>query len=152
MHKHNILALQSRGIKQDSPVLYDIASFNLREIVRPLLHLYLLKPLMLVSTKYDTFIIYFSRNNTWQAWNSGKMSSYCSSLSATCEAANPPFALHSNHIFLLQVVERRRTPAEIREEYERLQKEREERRLQQRTNPKVCSGEDNKLHIESTVT
>uniref|UniRef100_A0A3Q4B412 DnaJ homolog subfamily C member 11 n=1 Tax=Mola mola TaxID=94237 RepID=A0A3Q4B412_MOLML len=35
-----------------------------------------------------------------------------------------------------EVVERRRTPAEIREEYERLQKEREERRLQQRTNPK----------------
>uniref|UniRef100_A0A3B3ZDU6 Uncharacterized protein n=1 Tax=Periophthalmus magnuspinnatus TaxID=409849 RepID=A0A3B3ZDU6_9GOBI len=39
-------------------------------------------------------------------------------------------------VSLLQVVERRRTPAEIREEYERLQKEREERRLQQRTNPK----------------
>lgn len=36
-----------------------------------------------------------------------------------------------------QVVERRRTPAEIREEFERLQREREERRLQQRTNPKV---------------
>ncbi|KAF3856042.1 hypothetical protein F7725_016765 [Dissostichus mawsoni] len=35
-----------------------------------------------------------------------------------------------------QVVERKRTPAEIREEYERLQREREERRLQQRTNPK----------------
>uniref|UniRef100_A0A7N6BQ73 J domain-containing protein n=1 Tax=Anabas testudineus TaxID=64144 RepID=A0A7N6BQ73_ANATE len=35
-----------------------------------------------------------------------------------------------------EVVERRRTPAEIREEYERLQREREERRLQQRTNPK----------------
>lgn len=35
-----------------------------------------------------------------------------------------------------EVVERKRTPAEIREEYERLQKEREERRLQQRTNPK----------------
>uniref|UniRef100_A0A8C6V2B3 DnaJ homolog subfamily C member 11 n=1 Tax=Neogobius melanostomus TaxID=47308 RepID=A0A8C6V2B3_9GOBI len=35
-----------------------------------------------------------------------------------------------------EVVERRRAPAEIREEYERLQKEREERRLQQRTNPK----------------
>uniref|UniRef100_A0A673CNI7 DnaJ homolog subfamily C member 11 n=1 Tax=Sphaeramia orbicularis TaxID=375764 RepID=A0A673CNI7_9TELE len=36
----------------------------------------------------------------------------------------------------MEVVERKRTPAEIREEYERLQKEREERRLQQRTNPK----------------
>lgn len=39
----------------------------------------------------------------------------------------------------VQVVERKRTPAEIREEYERLQREREERRLQQRTNPKVLS-------------
>ncbi|XP_051528558.1 dnaJ homolog subfamily C member 11-like [Myxocyprinus asiaticus] len=35
-----------------------------------------------------------------------------------------------------EVVERKRTPAEIREEYERLQRERDERRLQQRTNPK----------------
>ncbi|XP_061113599.1 dnaJ homolog subfamily C member 11a [Conger conger] len=35
-----------------------------------------------------------------------------------------------------EVVERKRTPAEIREEFERLQREREERRLQQRTNPK----------------
>ncbi|XP_061641849.1 dnaJ homolog subfamily C member 11 isoform X2 [Phyllopteryx taeniolatus] len=35
-----------------------------------------------------------------------------------------------------EVVERKRTPAEIREEYERLQREREERKLQQRTNPK----------------
>ncbi|XP_053755009.1 dnaJ homolog subfamily C member 11 isoform X1 [Panthera pardus] len=35
-----------------------------------------------------------------------------------------------------EVVERRRTPAEIREEFERLQREREDRRLQQRTNPK----------------
>ncbi|XP_034142935.1 dnaJ homolog subfamily C member 11 isoform X2 [Esox lucius] len=35
-----------------------------------------------------------------------------------------------------EIVERKRTPAEIREEYERLQREREERRLQQRTNPK----------------
>ena len=35
-----------------------------------------------------------------------------------------------------EVVERRRTPAEIREEFERLQREREESRLQQRTNPK----------------
>ncbi|XP_013866378.1 dnaJ homolog subfamily C member 11a [Austrofundulus limnaeus] len=35
-----------------------------------------------------------------------------------------------------EVVERRRSPAEIREEYERLQREREEERLQQRTNPK----------------
>ncbi|XP_008318440.1 dnaJ homolog subfamily C member 11 [Cynoglossus semilaevis] len=35
-----------------------------------------------------------------------------------------------------EVVERKRTPAEIREEYERLQREREERRLHQRTNPK----------------
>ncbi|XP_067359364.1 dnaJ homolog subfamily C member 11 isoform X1 [Channa argus] len=34
------------------------------------------------------------------------------------------------------VVEKKRTPAEIREEYERLQREREERRLHQRTNPK----------------
>lgn len=41
--------------------------------------------------------------------------------------------------FCSQVVERRRTPAEIREEFERLQREREERRLQQRTNPKVAS-------------
>ncbi|KAF3689642.1 DnaJ -like protein subfamily C member 11 [Channa argus] len=35
-----------------------------------------------------------------------------------------------------EVVEKKRTPAEIREEYERLQREREERRLHQRTNPK----------------
>lgn len=35
-----------------------------------------------------------------------------------------------------EVVERKRTPSEIREEFERLQREREERRLQQRTNPK----------------
>uniref|UniRef100_A0A146ZZW5 DnaJ homolog subfamily C member 11 n=1 Tax=Fundulus heteroclitus TaxID=8078 RepID=A0A146ZZW5_FUNHE len=35
-----------------------------------------------------------------------------------------------------EVVERKRTPAEIREEYERLQREKEERRLQQRTNPR----------------
>ncbi|KAA0707484.1 DnaJ -like protein subfamily C member 11 [Triplophysa tibetana] len=35
-----------------------------------------------------------------------------------------------------EVVERKRTPAEIREEYERLQREKDERRLQQRTNPK----------------
>ncbi|XP_037102149.1 dnaJ homolog subfamily C member 11a [Syngnathus acus] len=35
-----------------------------------------------------------------------------------------------------EVIERKRTPAEIREDYERLQREREERRLQQRTNPK----------------
>ncbi|KAK7795286.1 hypothetical protein U0070_011882 [Myodes glareolus] len=34
------------------------------------------------------------------------------------------------------VVERKRTPPEIREEFERLQREREEQRLQQRTNPK----------------
>ncbi|XP_076023278.1 dnaJ homolog subfamily C member 11a [Genypterus blacodes] len=34
-----------------------------------------------------------------------------------------------------EVVERKRTPTEIREEYERLQREREERRLHQRTNP-----------------
>ncbi|KAL9971144.1 hypothetical protein ACROYT_G023633 [Oculina patagonica] len=34
-----------------------------------------------------------------------------------------------------EIIERQRTPAEIREEYERLQKEREERRLQQITNP-----------------
>lgn len=37
-------------------------------------------------------------------------------------------------------MERKRTPAEIREEFERLQREREERRLQQRTNPKVSEG------------
>ncbi|RLV89909.1 hypothetical protein DV515_00014617, partial [Chloebia gouldiae] len=36
-----------------------------------------------------------------------------------------------------EVVERKRTAAEIREEFERLQREREERRLQQRTNPKM---------------
>ncbi|KXJ21318.1 dnaJ homolog subfamily C member 11 [Exaiptasia diaphana] len=35
-----------------------------------------------------------------------------------------------------EVVERKRTPAEIQAEYEQLQREREERRLQQRTNPK----------------
>ncbi|XP_077581619.1 dnaJ homolog subfamily C member 11-like [Stigmatopora nigra] len=35
-----------------------------------------------------------------------------------------------------EIVERKRTPAEIREEYDRLQREREERKLQQRTNPK----------------
>ncbi|XP_067826328.1 dnaJ homolog subfamily C member 11 isoform X3 [Heptranchias perlo] len=35
-----------------------------------------------------------------------------------------------------EVVERKRAAAEIREEFERLQREREERRLQQRTNPK----------------
>lgn len=35
-----------------------------------------------------------------------------------------------------QIVQRTKTPQEIREEYEQLLKEREERRLQQRTNPK----------------
>ncbi|XP_041130157.1 dnaJ homolog subfamily C member 11 [Polyodon spathula] len=35
-----------------------------------------------------------------------------------------------------EVVERKRTPVEIREEFERLQRERDERRLQHRTNPK----------------
>ncbi|XP_007900310.1 dnaJ homolog subfamily C member 11a isoform X2 [Callorhinchus milii] len=35
-----------------------------------------------------------------------------------------------------EVVERKKTATEIREEFERLQQEREERRLQQRTNPK----------------
>ncbi|KAF4093827.1 hypothetical protein AMELA_G00006170 [Ameiurus melas] len=35
-----------------------------------------------------------------------------------------------------ELAERKKTPAEIREEYERLQRERDERRLQQRTNPK----------------
>ncbi|XP_073512625.1 dnaJ homolog subfamily C member 11 [Phyllobates terribilis] len=35
-----------------------------------------------------------------------------------------------------EVVERKRTATEIREEFERLQRERDERRLQQRTNPK----------------
>jgi len=34
-----------------------------------------------------------------------------------------------------EVIERQRTPAEIREEYERLKREREERRLQELTNP-----------------
>ncbi|CAH3016204.1 unnamed protein product [Porites evermanni] len=34
-----------------------------------------------------------------------------------------------------EIIERQRTPAEIREEYERLQREKEERRLQQLTNP-----------------
>ena len=34
------------------------------------------------------------------------------------------------------LVERRRTPAEIRQEYERLQREAEERRVEQKTNPK----------------
>ena len=37
----------------------------------------------------------------------------------------------------LQVVSRTKLPQEIMEEYERLQQEREERRLQQSTNPKV---------------
>ena len=40
-------------------------------------------------------------------------------------------------ILLLQVVPRTKTPQEILEEYERLNQEREERRLEQRTNPKV---------------
>lgn len=35
-----------------------------------------------------------------------------------------------------EIVHRTKTPQEIREEYERLAREREERRLQQRTNPK----------------
>lgn len=35
-----------------------------------------------------------------------------------------------------EIVQKTRTPAEIKEEYERLAKEREERKLQQRTNPK----------------
>jgi len=35
-----------------------------------------------------------------------------------------------------EVIERRRTPAEIRQEYERLQREAEERRIEQKTNPK----------------
>ncbi|XP_026465134.1 dnaJ homolog subfamily C member 11-like [Ctenocephalides felis] len=35
-----------------------------------------------------------------------------------------------------EIVSRTRTPAEIREEYERLARERAERRLQQRTNPR----------------
>ncbi|XP_037564428.2 dnaJ homolog subfamily C member 11-like [Dermacentor silvarum] len=35
-----------------------------------------------------------------------------------------------------QIVQRTKTPQEIREEYERLAREQEERRLQQRTNPK----------------
>ena len=35
-----------------------------------------------------------------------------------------------------EIVHRQKTPSEIREEYERLARERDERRLQQRTNPK----------------
>lgn len=35
-----------------------------------------------------------------------------------------------------EIVQRTKTPQEIREEYERLAREREERRLQQSTNPK----------------
>lgn len=35
-----------------------------------------------------------------------------------------------------ELIQRTRTPAEIREEYERLAREREERRLQQKTNPR----------------
>lgn len=35
-----------------------------------------------------------------------------------------------------EIVHRTKTPQEIREEYERLAREREERRLQQQTNPK----------------
>lgn len=35
-----------------------------------------------------------------------------------------------------EIVHRTKTPNEIREEYERLAREREERRLQQRTNPR----------------
>ena len=38
------------------------------------------------------------------------------------------------------VVPRTRTPEEIRQEYERLAKEREERRLQQSTNPRVSTN------------
>ena len=36
-----------------------------------------------------------------------------------------------------QIVTRTKTPQEILEEYERLEREREERLLEQRTNPKV---------------
>ncbi len=39
------------------------------------------------------------------------------------------------------LIPRTRTPQEIREEYERLAQEREERRLQQSTNPRVCTDE-----------
>lgn len=35
-----------------------------------------------------------------------------------------------------EIVQRAKTPSEIREEYERLEREREERRLQEHTNPK----------------
>uniref|UniRef100_A0A672QS27 DnaJ homolog subfamily C member 11 n=1 Tax=Sinocyclocheilus grahami TaxID=75366 RepID=A0A672QS27_SINGR len=49
-----------------------------------------------------------------------------------------------------EVVERKRTPAEIREEYERLQRERDERRLQQRTNPKVDIPDQNDKSSEHT--
>ena len=42
--------------------------------------------------------------------------------------------------FTLQLIPRNRTPQEILEEYENLQKEREERRMQQSTNPRVRQG------------
>lgn len=44
------------------------------------------------------------------------------------------------------VIERRRTPQEIREEYERLQREAEERRIEKRTNPKGST----ELQIDAT--
>lgn len=111
----------------------------------------LLLPLTCVNSSHlasSVFIIYAPQCKTWHFcakhwWNTF----YCNFLSSTSEATNPPFTSHSNNIFLLQVVERKRTPAEIREEYERLQREREERRLQQRTNPKVCSGKDNQPSV-----
>ena len=40
--------------------------------------------------------------------------------------------------YVFQIISRTKTPAEIIAEYERLQREKEERRLQQRTNPRVC--------------
>jgi len=45
-----------------------------------------------------------------------------------------------------EVIERQRTPAEIRQEYERLQREAEERRIEQKTNPKGSVS----LHIDAT--
>ena len=41
--------------------------------------------------------------------------------------------------FGMEVISRTKTPAEIIAEYERFQQEQEERRLRQRTNPKVTS-------------
>ena len=47
------------------------------------------------------------------------------------------FFNHSFYSVSVQVIARTKTPQEIIAEYERIQKEKEERRLQQRTNPRV---------------